>query len=58
MPEAEEIAATLAASVVQGRAARGTMPDEKEAVRVYFTVLAELRAQLPGGQRRDPTRTP
>ena len=42
MPKDEGIAATLAGALLQVRAIRGTMPDEKEAVRIYLVVLKEL----------------
>ncbi len=45
MPEEEGIAATLAGALLQVRAIRGAMPDEKEAVQIYRAVLKELRAQ-------------
>ena len=57
MPEDEGIATTLAGALLQVRAIRGTMPDEKEAVRIYLAVLKELSTQSSetrswGGQCR------
>ncbi len=56
MPGEEMITATLAGALLQVRAARGTMPDEKEAVQVYLMVLEELQAQSDnqGGRAQSP----
>jgi hypothetical protein len=52
MPDEEVTAATLAGALLQVRAARGTLPDEKEAVQIYLAVLTELRAQSGSQGRR------
>ncbi len=54
MPGEEMIAATLAGALLQVRAARGTMPDEKEAVQVYLAVLKELHAQSDSRRTESP----
>ena len=54
MPKDEGIAATLAGALLQVRAIRGTMPDEREAVRIYFVVLKELRKQSSETQIPEP----
>ena len=54
MPKDEGIAATLAGALLQVRAIRGTMPDEREAVRIYLVVLKELRTQSSETQIPEP----
>jgi len=54
MPKDEGIAATLAGALLQVRATRGTMPDERETVRIYLMVLKELRTQSSETQIPEP----
>jgi hypothetical protein len=50
MPEEEGIGATLAGALLQVRAIRGAMPDEKEAAQIIARFLKSYARSRPRGK--------